>query len=175
MVKSAADAGATYAVNPEDVVDVKVYQEPDLETTARVSKDGTISFPLVGTVTIAGKTPDEAARLIGGELQKGYLVNPQVSITVVEYSKRRFTVLGEVQKPGSYDMPDRENVTLLEAIGIAGGYTRIADPAKIRLKRLADGKETVFKLDAKSMANERQTVSFEIKPGDIITVGETFF
>ena len=84
-------------------------------------------------------------------------------------------MLGEVQKPGSYDMPDRRSLTLLEAIGAAGGYTRIADPSKIRLKRLAEGKETVFKLDAKSMANERQSVTFEIKAGDIITVGETFF
>ena len=166
---------ATYLLAPEDVVDVKVFEENDLETTARIAKDGTINFPLIGTVVVAGKTPDEAARLIGSQLAKDYLVNPQVTATVVEYSKRTFTVLGEVQKPGSYDMPDRRGLTLLEAIGVAGGYTRIADQAKIRIKRLADGKETIFKLDAKRMANERQTVSFEIKAGDIITVGETFF
>jgi protein involved in polysaccharide export with SLBB domain len=164
-----------YAVAPEDVVDVKVFEEPDLETTARVGKDGMINFPLIGAVSIAGKTPDEAARAIGGELAKNYLVNPQVTITVIEYAKRTFTVLGEVQKPGSYDMPDRRTLTLLEAIGAAGGYTRLANPAKIRLKRLGGDKETIFKLDAKSMANERQTASFEIKAGDIITVGETFF
>jgi polysaccharide export outer membrane protein len=167
--------GATYTLAPYDVVSVTVYQEMDLATTARVAKDGTINFPLIGTVSIAGKTPDDAARVIAASLAKDYLVNPQVSITVTEYSKRRFTVLGEVQKPGQYDMPDRDSVTLLEAIGLAGGYTRIADQSKIRLKRLQGGKEVVFKLNAKDMANERATASFEVQPGDIITVGESFF
>jgi polysaccharide export outer membrane protein len=162
-------------VAPDDVLEIKVFQEDDLETKARVSQNGSINFPLIGMVMVAGKTPEEAARAIRAALAKDYLVNPQVTLTVVEYSKRRFTVLGQVQKPGSYDMPDRNSVTLLQAIGTAGGYTRIADPSKIRLKRLESGKETVFKLDAKSMANERQTATFEIKPGDIITVGESFF
>jgi protein involved in polysaccharide export with SLBB domain len=169
------EPGSLYELRLEDVVDVKVFEEPDLETTARIGTDGTINFPLIGPVGIMGKTPDDAARLIRGELAKDYLVNPQVTITVVEYAKRTFTVLGEVQKPGSYDMPDRRSVTLLEAIGAAGGYTHIADPANIRLKRIVAGKETIFKLDAKSMARERQAVSFEIKAGDIITVGQTFF
>jgi protein involved in polysaccharide export with SLBB domain len=164
-----------YFVGPDDVVEVKVYQEDDLLTTARVSKEGIINFPLLGSVSIGGRTPDDAARVIAGRLAKDYLVNPQVSLTVVEYSKRRFTVLGEVQKPGQYDMPDRDSVTLLEAIGAAGGYTRIADPGNIRLKRLEDGKETVFRLNAKKMANERQIASFEVKGGDIITVGEGIF
>jgi polysaccharide export outer membrane protein len=172
---SADSSSSTYYVAPDDVVSVTVYQEADLATTARVAKDGTINFPLIGTVNIAGKTPDDAARVIAAELAKDYLVNPQVSISVTEYSKRRFTVLGEVQKPGQYEMPDRDSVTLLEAIGAAGGYTRIADPSNIRLKRLQGGKETVFKLNAKSMASERATASFEVRPGDIITVGESFF
>ena len=68
-------------------------------------------------------------------LAKDYLVNPHVNVNVTEYSKRRITILGQVQKPGSYDMPDREAVTLLQAIGMAGGYTRIADPSKITFKR----------------------------------------
>jgi len=58
-------------------------------------------------------------------LAKDYLVNPQVNLTVMEYSKRRFIVLGQVQRPGAYDMPDRDSVRLLQAIGMAGGYTRI--------------------------------------------------
>ena len=165
-----------YQVAPEDVVTVKVYQEDDLLTTARVSKEGTINFPLIGTISIAGRTPEDAARVIAAQLAKDYLVNPQVTVSVTEYSLRHFTVLGEVQKPGDYTMPDRNGVTLLEAIGDAGGYTRIADPANIRVKRIeGGGKESVIKLNAKSMASERQTASFQVKPGDIITVGQSFF
>jgi polysaccharide export outer membrane protein len=170
-----AENNFSYALLPEDVITVKVFQEDDLLTTARISKDGLITFPLIGAISIGGKTPDEAAHAIAVELAKNYLVNPQVTITVSEYAKRSFTVLGEVQKPGSYDMPDRKGVTLLEAIGAAGGYTRLADPSKIRVKRLNGDKEAIIKLNAKSMANERETASFEVKPGDIITVGESFF
>jgi protein involved in polysaccharide export with SLBB domain len=176
VAAAAGPANPLALLAPEDVVSVKVYQEDDLLTTARISKEGIINFPLIGSVSIAGKTPEDAARVIAAQLAKDYLVNPQVTITVTEYSLRHFTVLGEVQKPGDYTMPDRNSVTLLEAIGDAGGYTRIADPANIRVKRLeSGGKESVIKLNAKSMASERQTVSFEVKPGDIITVGQSFF
>jgi protein involved in polysaccharide export with SLBB domain len=165
----------TNVLAPDDVVTVKVFEEDDLETSARISRDGLLTFPLIGAISIAGKTPDDAARAIADELKKKFLVNPQVTLTVTEYARRSFTVLGEVQKPGSYDMPNLKGVTLLEAIGAAGGYTRIADASKIRLKRVRAGKETVYKLNAKSMASERETATFQIQPGDIITVGESFF
>jgi protein involved in polysaccharide export with SLBB domain len=165
----------TNVLAPDDVVTVKVFEEDDLETSARISRDGLLTFPLIGAISIAGKTPDDAARAIADELKKKFLVNPQVTLTVTEYARRSFTVLGEVQKPGSYDMPNLKGVTLLEAIGAAGGYTRIADASKIRVKRVRAGKETVYKLNAKSMASERETATFQIQPGDIITVGESFF
>jgi protein involved in polysaccharide export with SLBB domain len=165
----------TNVLAPDDVVTVKVFEEDDLETSARISRDGLLTFPLIGAISIAGKTPDDAARAIADELKQKFLVNPQVTLTVTEYARRSFTVLGEVQKPGSYDMPNLKGVTLLEAIGAAGGYTRIADASKIRVKRVRAGKETVYKLNAKSMASERETATFQIQPGDIITVGESFF
>jgi polysaccharide export outer membrane protein len=66
-------------------------------------------------------------------------------------------------------------MTLLQAIGMAGGYTRIGDPSKITLKRKSDGKESLLKLNAKRMAGEGASSTFEILPGDIITVGESIF
>jgi polysaccharide export outer membrane protein len=113
--------------------------------------------------------------LIRDLLAKDYLVNPQVSVSISEYDKRRFTVLGQVQKPGTYDMPDREAVTLLQAIGLAGGYTRIADPAKVTVKRRTEDRESVLRVDAKSMANGRSAGAFDVLPGDVITVGESIF
>ncbi len=118
-----------------------MFQEDDLDCVLRVSKDGTITFPLIGRVVIGGKTPQDAALAIKALLAKDYLVNPQVNVTVTEYAKRLFTVLGQVQRPGSYDLPDRDPLTLIQAIGMAGGYTRIADPGKITLKRTWMGKK----------------------------------
>ena len=172
---SSSGPGSNYLLSANDMVKVKVFQEDDLESTLRVSKDGTATFPLIGVVKIGGKSPQEAAKLIRDLLAKDYLVNPQVNLTVMEYAKRRFVVLGQVQRPGSYDMPDRDSMRLLQAIGMAGGYTRIADPGKITLKRTQGGKEEVFKLNAKNMAKGDSKTEFEVLPGDVITVGESIF
>lgn len=167
--------GPSYVLAPNDMVEIKVFQEDDLESKLRVSPKGTITFPLIGTITVGGMTPQDAAAAIRAALARDYLVNPQVTLTVMEYGKRRFTVLGQVEKAGSYDMPEREKVTLLDAIAMAGGYTRIADPSKITLKRKAAGKESVMRLNAKTMARDERMASFEVQPGDVITVGESIF
>jgi protein involved in polysaccharide export with SLBB domain len=164
-----------YVLATNDLISIKVFQEDDLQTQVRVAKDGTITFPLIGVVRVGGKTPQEAARTIRDMLAKGYLVNPQVTVNVLEYFKYRLTVLGQVQKPGSYDFPDRDRLTLLEAIGLAGGYTRAADPSKVLIKRLVNGKEKVYRLNAKNMASQQSTTEFEVLPGDVITVAESIF
>jgi protein involved in polysaccharide export with SLBB domain len=165
---------SSYALGPNDLLEIKVFQEDDLACRLRVSPKGTIVFPLIGVVPVGGLSPQEAAETIRARLAKDYLVNPQVSLTVFEYGKRRFTVLGEVQKAGTYDMPEREKITLLDAIAMAGGYTRIADPAKVTLKRKDNGRETIVHLNAKKMAKDDRA-AFEIQPGDVITIGESWF
>lgn len=165
----------SYDLHPNDLIEVKVFQEDDLQSTLRIGRDGTVNFPLIGAVRVGGKSAQDAAREIRELLAKNYLVNPQVSVTVKEYSKRRFTVLGEVQRPGAYDLPDHDSIGLLEAIGMAGGYTRIAEPAKITLKRVVNGHESILRINAKKMARDSGTGSIEIKPGDVLTVGERLF
>jgi polysaccharide export outer membrane protein len=164
-----------YRLSANDLLSIAVFQEDDLTTTVRISKDGTINFPLIGIVKIGDKTAHEAARVIEDLLAKDYLVNPQVTLTVLEFSKRKFTILGQVMKPNTYDMPDDSTLNLLQAIGLAGGYTRIANPSKITLKRQEGSRETVYKLDAKSMARSESIKRFEVLPGDTITVGESLF
>jgi polysaccharide export outer membrane protein len=164
----------TYRLSPNDVVRVKVFQEDDLTTELRLAKDGTATFPLLGVINIGGKTVDEAAAAIRDLLGKDYLVNPQVTLTVVEYAKRRFMVLGQVQKPGSYDIPSEESVTLLQAIAMAGGFTRLAVQSKLTVVRTAGGKRT-FSVDVKSNANDPNTKPFEIQPDDTIIVAERVF
>ena len=165
----------TYVLAPNDVVQIKVYQEDDLETKARVGQDGTISFPLIGVVLIGGKTIEQAASLIREKLDKDYLVNPQITVIVVEYSKRRFTVLGQVQKPGSFEIPSEESVTLLEAIAMAGGYTRLADRAHVKVTRMTGDKTATVTVDTKRESNDAETMSFQILPEDTVTVPERFF
>lgn len=166
---------APYSLASNDVIEIRVFQEDDLACRLRISPKGTIVFPLIGTVAVGGMSPQDAAETIRVRLAKDYLVNPQVTVTVFDYGKRRFTVIGEVQRAGTYDMPEREKITLLDAIAMAGGYTRIADAAKVTLKRKEDGKEKVIRLNAKAMARDDKVSPFNIQPGDVITVGESLF
>lgn len=167
--------GASYFLSANDLIKMSVFEENDLETTVRISSDGTVTFPLIGAVKVSGKTPQAAASLVRDLYAKDYLVNPQVNLTVIEYAKRRFSVLGQVQRPGTFDMPDRDSVNLLQAIGMAGGYTRIADAAKITVKRNSNGKEGVIKVNGKRIASGEENLNFEVLPGDVITVGESIF
>jgi polysaccharide export outer membrane protein len=168
-------ANDDYRISPADVLEINVFQETDLKAILRVSNEGTIVFPLIGTVPVGGMTPQEAAHALQARLAQGYLTNPQVSVIVQEFSKRSFTVLGEVQKPGSYDMPDQQEVNVLQAIGIAGGYTRIANPSKVILMRRIDGKQKTFQLNAKRMASGHTESVIKVLPGDVITVSQSMF
>ncbi len=170
-----AQSVENYKLSPNDLLDFRVFQEPELDGVVRVAGDGTAIFPLVGPVPVAGRTVGEATQAVAAKLHDGYLVHPQVSITVRQYAKKLFTVLGEVQKPGSYDMQGLQEITLLQAVGMAGGYTKIADPGNVTIKRVEGGAEKVLKFNAKKMAKGTDKSSFMIKPGDVISVGESMF
>jgi polysaccharide export outer membrane protein len=163
---------ASHMLVPNELIEIKVFQEPDLDTNVRIPEDGRIVFPLIGEVALSGKTVQEATRLIRDRLQARFLVNPQVSMTVTEQARRLFTVLGQVQHPGTYRFPERQNLDLLQVIGIAGGYTRLADPSRIRIKRQADGK--VINVDGKRLAKGGAD-AVTILAGDLITVEERLF
>src|ERR1035437_4012786 len=167
-----AAASPQYVLRPGDVVQVKVYQEEDLASVSRVGKDGTFTMPLVGSVKVGSNTLAEATLIVHDLLVKDYLVNPQVSLNVIEFAKRRFTVLGQVQRPGTYDMPPDESVSLLQAIATAGGYTRIGNPRRITVQRNTDNTNTLLKLDAEAMGNKKQQQPFVVLPEDVIIVGE---
>jgi polysaccharide export outer membrane protein len=124
---------------------------------------------------LGGKTVNEVSDFLRRKYGERFLVNPQLTVTVTDYSKKRFTVLGQVQSPGSYSMPDNEDVTLLQAIGMAGGYTRLAEPANVTVKRIENGAESLMKLNAKRMARGGTSAAFKIRPGDVISVPESMF
>jgi len=164
-----------YKLAPNDLLDFRVFQESELDAVVRISGDGQAIFPLIGGVAIGGATISEAIDLIKARYRDGYLVNPQITLTVRTYAKRLFTILGQVQQPNSYDIPGGNEITLLQAIGMAGGYTKIADPANVTVKRLEEDGERVLKFNAKRMARGDDKTSFVIKPGDVIFIGESLF
>lgn len=163
-----------YRLSANDTVEITVFGEDELFTRARVGKDGAVNFPMVGLVKIAGQGVRQAAQTLEERL-KIYLKKPHVAVSILSYSKRRFTILGEINKPGAIELPDETSINLLEAIGMAGGYTRIANPSKITLKRQVGSQENVYKLDAKKMAEGAANETLKILPGDTIVVGQRIF
>jgi protein involved in polysaccharide export with SLBB domain len=164
-----------YILSPNDVILVKVFEEPDLDSQHRISQDGTINFPLIGLVQISGRTVAQAATTLRERLMKGYLRNPQVRVNVIQYAKRRITVLGQVQRPGSYVLPDEEHTDLLQAIAIAGGFTRLADEGKVLVRRTVNGTESIIEVNAHAQTKNKSSQLFEVQPDDKITVRERIF
>jgi protein involved in polysaccharide export with SLBB domain len=170
-----APLDADYRLAANDLVDFRVFQEPELDSVIRVSGDGNAIFPLIGPVPVAGKTIGEATEMLRKRYMSGYLVNPQVNLTVRTYARKVFTVLGQVQRPGSYEIQGSDSISLLDAIGMAGGYTRIANPGNVTVKRREGGVENVYRFNAKKMARSQADSTFSVKPGDVITVAESIF
>lgn len=173
---SLGSQGKVYRISPGDFIHIKVYQEDDLETKVRISADGTATFPLLGNIRLGAKTIEEATSLVRQDLARDYLVNPQVTMVVLEYSKKRFTVLGLVQKPGSFEIPSEETVFFPQAIALAGGFHRIAKKSKVSITRQEGGRATTIYIDATSKGGGTgDPQNFQILPGDTITVEEGLF
>ena len=164
-----------YILSPNDIILVKVFEDPDLDSQHRISQDGTINFPLIGVIQISGRTVTQAASTIRDRLLKGYLRNPQVRVNVIQYASRRITVLGQVQKPGSYVLPNEERVDLLQAIAMAGGFTRLADEGRVLIRRNVNGVDTILKVNAHAETKNSSSQLFEVQPDDRITVRERIF
>jgi protein involved in polysaccharide export with SLBB domain len=172
---SGVSAPAGYILSPNDQIAVEVFGEDDLRTNARLNGEGNLSLPLLGSVHLAGLTLTQAASRLTEMYGKDYLVSPRVNVTLVGYAARRFTVLGQVNRPGSYEMPEGSpgGIDLLEAVALAGGYTRIAAPERISVRRRTNEREEVVRVNAKRVAKGDAT--FRVLPGDTITVGESIF
>ncbi|MBU2979939.1 polysaccharide biosynthesis/export family protein [Alteromonas sp. C1M14] len=150
-----------YKLGADDVISVSVFDEPDLSLKeARVSSTGTIAMPLIGQVDVKGLSVSEAEQLIRELYLGDYLKKPDINITIVEY--RQFYVNGEVNKPGGYSF--RDGMTIQRAITLAGGFTERAARKNIKLLR-ENGNGVPVEAD----------ISTQVRPGDVITVEESFF
>jgi len=160
-----------YRLTASDIVHVEVFQEPDMASEQRIAGDGTINIALIGRVKIAGQTLEGAADQIQARLSEGFLVNPQVTVSVLTYAPRKFTILGQVNGPGNYEIPSEEIVTLAEAVAMAGGNTRIGNLRSIIVTRERDDGVYEIKVNLLSPSGRQ----FIIKEGDLITVPESLF
>ena len=165
----------TRHLQPNDMLQVSVYQQPDLTANVTVDDRGMVMLPLLGAVNLGGLTLEQATIQVQNLYDKDYLVDPKVTIQVGQMAVLRFTILGQVQRPGSYEFPPNEKLNLMEGIAMGGGYTRLAAPSKVTLQRNVNGVLKVFYLDADAMARDQQNNPFQLQPGDTITVGERIF
>lgn len=163
-----------YVLAPGDTLDLMVYKEPDLNMRSKIARDGRVQLPLLGEVAIAGMTVRQAQDHIKKLLNADYLVDPQVYLNIASYTQRKITLIGQVVRPGSYELQGNESLGVLEAIGMAGGFTRIADSKNVTVKRVVGGKTETIKVNTKRLEDPKGG-SFQVLPGDIITVGESWY
>lgn len=151
---------SNYKVGAGDKIKVTVFRHPDLSGEFQLDGAGNFAMPLIGEVRAGGLTTRGLEQQIVSQLQDGYLIEPQVSIEVLNY--RPFYILGEVKNPGSY--PYVNGMTVLNAVALAGGFTYRADQDDIVLKRGGSNTE-----------GYAATGDTNILPGDVVEVQERFF
>ena len=156
----------------DDVFEVRVFGEPDLSGPYRIAADGTIDYPLIGRVSIAGMQSGDIQELIASRLKDGYLKSPQVSLLVKEWNSRKVSVIGQVQKPGP--IAYFPNMTIVDAIAAAGGFTGIASKNSVNLRREIKG--SVENLNCRvADISEGRAPNVVLRPGDILVVEERLF
>jgi polysaccharide export outer membrane protein len=138
-----------YRVGEGDVLKISVYDNPDLEKTVRVSGEGAIVLPLIGEVSVGDLTVSAVTRRITDLLADGYLINPHVSVFVEEFRSKKAIILGEVNRPGLYEISG--DITFLEMISKAEGFTKTAGNRAVIKRRLKPGQETpeIIRIDLK--------------------------
>lgn len=159
-------------LGPGDLFDVRVFQQEQMTGTYSASPEGTISFPLIGTVEVNGKTPAMIETEIRNRLADGYLKDPQVSVLVKEYKSKKISVFGQVRNPGT--LAFTEGMTIVEAVSRAGGFTQMARKNAVTVTRPAGDEKQSFTVPVESIAKGKAD-QFFMRPGDTVFVPERFY
>lgn len=170
---ASAISQSDYVLQPYDLIHVVVFQEPELERQVRLSENSVISLPLVGSVILRQKSIAQAQALIRDLYDKDFLVNPQVSVTVLEYAKQTVNVLGSVNSPGAISIPPDHPLNIIDAITRAGGFTRLADRKKVKLTHVSeDGGATTAIINIDNIIQSHSSDQVILHKGDVIFVPE---
>ena len=165
---SALKAAAT--VGPGDAFEVRVYGHKDLTSDHQVGPDGAINFPHIGVVHVGGLTPMQIGTTIEDKLRDGYLLHPSVTVFVKQFKSKKVFVLGQVRKPGMFDYQD--NMSIVQAITMAGGFATLAAKNYAIVKRRSKGVETQIPVPVEKIMTEKGSANFLLQPDDIIYVPE---
>jgi polysaccharide biosynthesis/export protein len=160
---------ADYQISPRDILDISVFQVPDLNKTVQVSDDGYITLPLIGKTQVADKSTREAEQIIADKLRKTYMQSPQVSVLVKQYGQR-ITISGEVKTPRVMAIDGK--VTLTEAVANAGGLGDLADTKRVHIARSKNQHihDEVYDLDAIQAGQVADPV---LHGGDLVVVEQS--
>lgn len=171
---AATSGQAEHILQPLDLIKLEVFQEPDMERQVRLSQECTVTLPLIDTVSLKGKTLQEAQEVIRALYDRDFLVNPQINLTLMESAKHDVKVLGQVDKAGAVDIPADRPLKLLDAIALAGGFTRLADRKHVTLTRAnPDGTTSTFEINADNILQSKNSSDpWELRESDVIFVPE---
>ncbi|HOI41313.1 MAG TPA: polysaccharide biosynthesis/export family protein [Elusimicrobiales bacterium] len=170
-----AQSQVNYKLQSGDLLDINVYQEKDMARTVRVSGNGTITFPLAGNIKLADLSVPEAEAMLARALAE-YIISPQVTVLVREYSNKQVYVLGEVKKPGAIPLPVERRLTVLEAITLAGGFTDLAAQDKTKVLRNKDGRNESIQVEITRITRQGdKSADIFLEPNDTVFVPQSFF
>ncbi len=181
-LSSGKDLYRDYKIGPEDLIEISVFEEEKLNKMVRVSSQGNISLPLLGILRVKGLTANELEKEIRELLAEKYLQNPHVSVFIKEYRSQRITVIGAVDKPGSYDVTGQK--TILAILGMAGGLKEDAGPLLFLIRPPQPEEETIpaekdtggmkpntFVIDLKELLVKGDlTLNLPLIHGDVINI-----
>ena len=167
---SASLANGRELLGPGDTIRITVFQNPDLTTEARLSEQGTIAFPMLGEVPLAGQRPVDAGARIADQLRKGrFITNAQVNVAVVQVRSRQVSVLGQVVRPGRYALDDT-SYRLVDILAVAGGINPTGDDVVV-VTGTRDGKTTRQEIDVPAMYRTGNlSRNIELQNGDTVFV-----
>ena len=176
----ASAATPDYRISPRDLVQFQVFNQPDMTTSQRVSANGELRLPLLGTYAIAGRTLREAEEQLEKLYQSGgFFVSPQVILSVEEYGERFVSILGQVQNPERIPLSvETKSIGILQAITQSGGFTRVARTDQVQVLRVSpEGREERLTVNVDDLLRPgRSGVSeFQLQSGDIVFVPERVF
>jgi polysaccharide biosynthesis/export protein len=167
LTSAGTPGSSAYKIGPLDVLDVSVFKVPDLSKTVQVAEDGTITYPLIGQVTAAGRTAHELELDLKQKLGEKYLRSPQITVLVKEYNSQRVTISGAVKTTGVYAIKGR--TTLVQVIAMAGDIDASTASGDIVIFRTINGQRSAARFDADAIKSGKVDDP-EVLPGDVIVV-----
>jgi polysaccharide export outer membrane protein len=164
-----AQENLPYTIGQGDVLEISVWQHPELDRTVTVRPDGRMSFSLIGDVNASGLTPAELDKVITEKLSE-YVQNPEVTVVITSIKSNQILILGQVTRPGAYPM--EESLTALEAVAIAGGYTESAGLKRVTVTRQSPRRTPkVIKVNLKKVITKGdRSRDVILEPGDVVHV-----